>query len=431
MSNSQPGKYRRGTRFKVSFPTLPSFKAVPRTVDLIQEPYKHDVMVLTYPKFSAAWFKNLKTGTPIVLDWVQGTVSKRWTGYVSHVSKHAISQRETPMEITCIGASFVLKQKSKQVFKNQTIPEVAAYIAKKYKLNFVGDSHPRRFGQIAMAGKSYWQWLQESAKKIGFVVYVDGVNLVFKSFDKVINSQSKSVAHFALTGTALPMNSVYLDRTLDSLKIVNGDFVEGLDVTRAKQTTAGVDPVTGKILNATHDPKTIGANLRVKAKASIFDEYNVTQVVNDFVSVETAAKGAAQRARFTIPAKAVGQGDPRVHPYSPIQISGTGDDTDGLWIVLKAHHMLHRVGDYQIEMALATDGTGPNATYTFRNAALIDSNTVNIDELLLQTNATNVGTIVPILASTGYNLVEGSQSFGDNPAYWGYRRYSDQGCCGQ
>jgi phage protein D len=430
MYSSVSKKYRKGTRFVISFPTLPSLKAVPRVVELYQEPYKHDILVLNYPKFSSVWYKSLKTGTPITFKWTQGTVSKTWTGYVSHVSKMAISQRETPMEITCIGASFVLKEKSQAVFKNKTIPEVAALIAKKHKLNFVGDKHPRRFAHISISGQSYWQWLQENAKKIGFVMYVDGINLVFKSFDKVLDSQSKALPIFSLTDTVLPMNSQFLDRTLDSLKVINGDYVEGLEFTRDAQTASGVDPVTGKVLKAQKNPRTSGKSLRTSPKAVLFNNYNVTKVVNDFIAVETAAAGAAEMARFTVPAKAVGQGDPRVHPYSSIIVNGTGEGSDGHWIVLKARHTLHRVGDYTLEMALATDGTGTVADWAFRPRDMATANVINIDSLLRDTTTTNASNIVAVLPKKEPVLYEGEIGYASTPLHWEHKRYSDVGCCG-
>jgi phage protein D len=422
-------KYRRGTTFDLKFPTLPSFQAKPQRVNLYQESGKHDILIASFVKSSSQWFKHLKTGTPVVFTWTQDRVKKSWTGYVTQVVKTEVSQRDTPLEVTCMGASFVLKQKSREVFKNKTIPEIAKIIANKHKLHFSGVQHSRRYAHISLNGQSYWHWLQEYAKKIGYVAYIENATLVFKPFDAVLNSSYKNPAVFLKTSSALPINNQAMDRTLDSLTVYNGDYNEGLEANRTIKVSGGIDPVTGKILGATANPKNVGTNLRVSTKGTIFTEFDVHQVVNDFTAVTSAATGAAHMARFTLPAKAVGQGDPRVQPYHPVMIFGTGELSDGAWLVLKAHHMFHRVGDYQIEMALATDGLGPTASVGFRDQQADLAGIINIDELLLASETNTVSSIQTVLDIKEANFYEGNQGFVTNKTVWRAKRYSGQGCC--
>lgn len=429
MSNELQLKNRRGTSFALSFPTVPSFKATPQRVHLYQEPGKHDILQVIFPKTSSAWFRVLKTGTPVTFSWTQGRLTRTWSGYVNNVSTQNIGQRETPLEITCLGASFVLKQKSREVFKNKTIPEVAKLIAKKYGLHFDGVQHAKRFAHISLNGQSYWSWLQENAKRIGYVAYVDNAKLIFKPFDKEINSKLKNAALFNFTAGVLPINNMVLDRTLDSLTVYNGDYNEGTEFNRSIKISGGIDPVTGKVLSAAGDPQKTGTKIRQTPKGVLFNEYNITQVVNDFSAVEMAAKGAAEMARFNVPAKATGQGDPKVRPYYPVKISGTGDLTDGTWIALKVHHMFHRVGDYQIEMGLATDGLGPDAPSAFRGSYLSGAGIIDIDELLLASTTDTSGSVQTVLKSPGILFNESNQGFVSNPILWKAKRYTGQGCC--
>lgn len=429
MSNSELLKNRRSTSFSLSFPTAPSFKAQPQRVHLYQEPGKHDILEINFQKSSSAWFRVLKTGTPVTFSWTQGRLKNTWVGYVYQISKQNIGQRETPLQIVCLGASFVLKQKSREVFKNKTIPEIASLIAKKFHLQFEGVQHARRFSHVSLNGQSYWAWLQENAKKIGYVAYVENSKLVFKPFDSAINANIKNSVPFNHTAGALPINNMVLDRTLDSLTVYNGDYNEGSDSNRSVKISGGIDPVTGKILSASVSPKNTGAQIRQTVKGVIFDEYNVTQVVNDFTSVETAAKGAAELARFNVPAKAVGQGDPRVRPYYPVKIYGTGELTDGTWVALKVHHMFHRVGDYQVEMALATDGLGPDAPSPFRMSEESGAGIINVDTILLAASTTTAVEIHTVLTTPGVLWNEQNQGFASNPSVWKSKRYTGQGCC--
>ena len=80
MSNSELLKNRRSTSFSLSFPTAPSFKAQPQRVHLYQEPGKHDILEINFQKSSSAWFRVLKTGTPVTFSWTQGRLKNTWVG---------------------------------------------------------------------------------------------------------------------------------------------------------------------------------------------------------------------------------------------------------------------------------------------------------------------------------------------------------------
>ncbi|CAB4123869.1 hypothetical protein UFOVP45_44 [uncultured Caudovirales phage] len=430
MYSNPSSKNRRSTSFVISFPSLPSFKALPRTVELYQEAYMHDRLVISFPKISDVWFKTLKRGVQIQFSWKQGTSSNVWIGYVNSVNRRTVGQREQLMEITCVGASAVLKQRSQEVFKNKTIPEVAQIIAAKYKLHFVGEPDSRRFPHLPISGQSYWQWLVEHAKLIGYVVYMDGITLVFRPIDKVLDSGASNAPLLSMHSTDLPINSQPFDRTLDELRVINGDYNEGTEFSNTNKIVGGIDPITGKPLYSAKIPNKIGRNLRVKPSGVIYDEYQTDKVVNTTTAVESVATGAAQLSRFNIPAKIVGQGDVRTRPYSLVQVSGTGDVTDGFWVVLKVHHMIHRVGDYQMEISAVTDGIGQNTNDSFRKANLSDVGIVDVAAILSgNTNTANLSQVNAKVASKYPMFAEVGQGFVDNPMYWEVSYRSQEGCC--
>jgi phage protein D len=430
MSSPASAKNRRSTEYKLSFPTMPSFKALPRRVDLYQEPYRHDIMVIEFPKISDTWYKHLKTGVPVHFRWVQGQRARSWYGYVNTVSKHVVGQKETVMEITCVGASYPLKQRAQAVYKNKTIPDIAISIAKKFNLHYSVERHSRVFPYIAMAGESYWEWLNEYAKLIGYVCYMDGVTLVFKPIDKLIDTGVKDIAILSMGAAELPINNQIQDRTLDSLKVLNGDYVEGSDNASTSKVVGGVDPLTGKVITSSDNPKAVGRNLRVEPTGVLFKEYRTGQVANDATTIGSISSGAAQLARFSIPAEVSCQGDPRIKPYAPIHITGTGSLTDGFWLTMKAHHMFHRVGDYQMVLKVATDGIGANAVDPFRNS---DSTTIGIIDVesILSSNQplTNATRVQVKLNGTAPRFTEGSQGFALSPVYWEVSYQTKEGCC--
>jgi phosphomannomutase len=84
---------------------------------------------------------------------------------------------EKPMTVVCVGASYPLNERATRTFSNLTIPDIAAIIAREHSLHLIADSHPTVFPSLTIAGHSYWEWLQEQAKRIGFVILVDGTKV--------------------------------------------------------------------------------------------------------------------------------------------------------------------------------------------------------------------------------------------------------------
>jgi hypothetical protein len=83
---------------------------------------------------------------------------------------------------------------------------------------------------------------------------------------------------------------------------------------------------------------------------------------------KTIADGQAQLSKFSVKASGAGQGDPRVSPYRTIEINGTGDTTDGYWVITKCMHFLSVDGRYQMEFECMTDGTGKSKSSPTRPA---------------------------------------------------------------
>lgn len=391
MSNNRPvGKYRRGTKFRVDYPTLPTIKIQPREITLTQKQKKHDVLVVEYQSTSLKNAKLLKTGVPIKFSWKQGSRKMEWLGYVTQVNRKGGAQKAKPMKVYCVGSSYVLKQRKTKTYRNKTIPEVAAKIAKQNKLKFVGDTHSRRFEQLVISGHTQWKWLHEQADRIGFAVYVQGTTLYFQSLDKLLDKASADAPIFQIWDPAIPRSFNQLDRTLDYLDVMTGENVEDDSPSRTIKTVGGVNPVTGKSFTAKKSPKDSGKKIRKNVSAALFDEYNDEQVANTKLDAKNAAEGAAELARFNIPAKAFGQGDPRVGPYKLVYVEGSGQQTDGHWVVREAVHKFVYGGNYSVEMLVATDGTEENVVNPRRKSSKSISGTINIPELLANNRAFSV-----------------------------------------
>lgn len=390
MSSSQAvGKYRRGTQFKVVYPTLPTIKVQPLEVLIFQKQKKHDILVIEYKSTSLKNARLLKTGVPIKFSWKQGSRKMEWLGYVSSVERKSGTQKAKPMKVYCHGASFVLKQRKTKTYKNKTIPEVAAKLAKQNKLKFVGDTHSRRFAQLTISGQTQWQWLHEQANKIGFAMYVQGTTLYFKSLDNLLDKQSLDAPIFQMWDPNIPVSLNQLDRTLDYLEVMTGENIEDDYPNRTKKQVGGVNPVTGKSFTAKKSPKDSGKGIRKTLSAALFDEFSSEQVANTKNDAKTASQGAAELARFNLPAKAYGQGDPRVKPYQLVYVEGSGQETDGHWVVRQVTHKFSFIGNYSVEMTIATDGTEENAKNPKRNDRKTIAGVINVPQLMSKAQAFN------------------------------------------
>lgn len=413
-------KFRKGTYFTATFPTLPSLTAQPRRVDLYQEQNAHDLLTMEFSAESPLWFTLIKTGVPVTFDWKQDTLSRTFIGYVSNISKIDAPQRQTSMVITCVGSTYPLKARVTKVFKNVTIPQAVQQIVEANGFTFVSEEHPQKFEQLTIPGNSYWEWIQEQAKRIGYGVIVDGMNFIFKPLDRLIDLGFSNAAILSIGDKTVPFNTQFLDRTLDYFRVINGDNIEDGVNLRTVKSVGGVDPITGKPFTADKSPEDSGQNLRVDVSEVLFTEYRTERVVNNQNIAETVADGAAQLARFNIPAKALCQGDPRIRPFGTVFINGTGSLTDGFWVVREAHHMFHKVGDYTMELTVATDGLGETNKSAFRTRGTSLVGTVN----LVSEVANATGQIIKLgsssarLVNSNPILKESSQGFKRAPTRW-------------
>jgi hypothetical protein len=374
------GKYRKGTNTVVTFPTLPSLTVQPRRIDLYQKQYSHDVLVLEYPAESTLWFESLQTGVPIEFRWNQNTLSKNWIGYVSSTSKSNSPQRVNSMNIVCVGGSFPLKDRAARIFIDSSIPRAVEQIVTEYGFNFIGEDNGQKFSQLTIAGLTYWEWIVEQSKRIGYGIIVDGMNFIFKPIDKLVDFGFSSAAILSIGDATVPFNTQALDRTLDMFSVISGDNIEDSVNYRTIKNVGGVNPVSNEEYITEASPLNTGNQLRSNASDVLFSEYRTDRVVQSAEAAKIEAEGAAELARFNLPATVRGQGDPRIRPFSTVFISGTGNLTDGFWVVKEAKHMFHKIGDYMIDLKIATDGLGDSLETSFRTRDASEVGLVNLEE---------------------------------------------------
>jgi phage protein D len=358
---------RLGTLFTVSYPNFPSFTVTPRGFTLIQETGKQDVLEITYMQDTNIFFKGLKTGAAVKLQWkTSNNIKGEFFGYIVDYSPITQQTLLRPVTIRAIGASLPLKEGGNKIWKNKTAPEIVTEIAKKFKLKPIVTPHPMIFSQQSMLNHTYWEKIQELAGRIGYVAQVSGTELHFHPMDRMINKFITTIPVLSFHDSVKNIWSEVNSQTLDMFKPKVGDYIDKSSYSKKEKIVHGVDPVTGKYYSSSNSPTTVGKNLRTSNASPLFRETLPGAITGSVKMTETIAAAHAQLSRFSITADAASQGDPRIAPYRTVEINGTGTSTDGNWIVKKARHQCHWDGRYEVEFTCMTDGTGKNKSSAFR-----------------------------------------------------------------
>lgn len=373
---------RFGSKFNVTMPDFPSMIVQPKYIRLYQSMGSHDIVELYYQRFSPFLTQALKTGVPVQIDWQNDKVKSTFIGYTSdavHFSEQTIKRG---VKVTCIAASYVMKEKSSKIWINKTASEIVTDIAKMSKLKPVVTPSPVRFSQQSLAGITRWEKVKELADRIGYGFHVTNSELHFHPVDTMIDKFMTVTPIMSFIDPFQNVVSEYTAQTLDSFAPKTGDFVQSKGHDRTDKTVSGVDPVTAKLLTATSSPSKTGKQVRITTKEPLFSSQETTVVVGSQAMAEAMSMAKAQLSRLSIPAEGVGQGDPRIAPWRTIEVRGIDDVSDGYWVVESANHFIHIDGRYQVEFTCLTDGTGANKPSATRPSNAGNSPTRNVTQEL-------------------------------------------------
>jgi len=402
---------RYGNSFTVVFPDFPGFTQSPYSLTITQSIGKHDVIEIFYSTINLSYLKALSTGVAVEVTWSNDAVSGVFVGYVSDLEYPTSSAIQKPLTITCLGASFPLKEKRQKIWKNATASEVATDIAIFNKLKPVVTQSDIRFPQISFSGHSQWQKLQELAKSVGFACQVIGVELHFHPIDVIVDKFLTTIPVMAFVDPNVTPTNQFNSQTLDHFESVQSDYGDFRGNTKAVKIVGGVDPITGKIYKSTSSPNSVGKNLRTKNKNPLFFDIDTASVVTDGLTSQSLANAKAQLSRLSTPGYGFGQGDPRIAPWKTLEVRGTGDTSDGFWVVANVIHTLNADGKYKVEFNCVTDGSGSNQISALRPSSAGTVPTVNLNDAI--TTGANTPTTYKLSnpepmvsqSSTGYNVV--------------------------
>lgn len=379
MSNNVTRQLRYGTSYLVDFPDFPSFKVQPKKFRLIQESSKHDILELTFPVINPFFLKSFNTGALVRLKWDTARAKGEFVGHIYSVTTLTQTTQTRDTVITCIGTGFNLKEGGAKVWTNKSASEIVTDIAKTAKLKPIVTSHPIKFSQQSMVGHTYWEKIQELAHRVGYIAHIYGVELHFHPIDKMIDAFISNIPVLSFQDAFWNSGSSLEGQTLDVFKPIVGDIHESNPQTKKDKIISGIDSITGKSYSYSASPLTTGKKLRKAATTPLFQEIIPSRIATSASEAKAMAEAFAQLGKFSVCAEGQAQGDPRISPHKTIEINGTGDYTDGFWVVTKAIHTAFMDGRYTTEFLCMTDGLGENKPDGNRPASAITlSGTRNI-----------------------------------------------------
>jgi phage protein D len=357
---------RYGTNFQVIFPDFPTFKQNPQWFRLTQEQGKQDVIEISYSSFDNHFQSAFKTGVMFKVKWATEYSKNEWVGYVYNGDNTTQATISCNVMLRGVGASFPLKEGGNKIWKNKTAPEIVQDICKQYKLKAVVDKSNVRFGMQSLVGTTKWEKIQELANRIGFQAHISGTTLYFQRIDKLIDQFMSVIPVMSYNDGSVNAETIYKAQTLDSFTAKLGDLSETVVNKKTDKVLHGIDPVTCRAHSHTAKTTLVGKNVRSNVRESLFKEVSTTVVAESRALAKELSEGMAHLGRFSMIGHGKGQGDPRISPYRTVEINGTGKNSDGFWVVVKAEHFVTYDGRYTVDFECMTDGVGKNKGGTFR-----------------------------------------------------------------
>lgn len=402
---------RFSNSYRVEFPDFPSFDQTPIEVKIHQQMGHHDVVELIFPYYDRFYLEVFATGTPVKMLWSNGTNKQWFFGYLTTASIASKREFKRNTKITCVGATYPLKERGGSIWTNKSASQIVEEVAKTFKLKALVTESKVRFSQQSMVGHTYWQKLNELARRVGYALHSVNTTIYFKPIDEMINEFSTSIPYLEFADGWY--NEPGDAPLLEYFKPTVGDFVETGVHKKTTKILSGVNPITGKVYKKSINPNSTGNSIRNKNKEPLFIENDALSVMESDEMANHLATGRASLGRLNIPAKGIALGDPRISPWRTVEIAGTGAGTDGFWLVDSATHTLTSLGVYMVEFTCMTDGTGYNKSAKI--TAEGQSNVRNIKQEVISGLVTPTKTV---LSGKTSGLRETDVGFKVSPRRW-------------
>lgn len=295
-----------------------------------------------------------------IVSFTYGPRTKRNTfyGYVVLVNPNRQYQKDTVVDITCLGVTWPMQTGSPRWFSRISATDMAAQVVGAYPLGFTGDRSSYIWPSMAQAGQSDWEFINHLADRVGYSVYSYNGVVRFVNALNILNS-SVPVASWVKGDDVFDKSRVLLDfsATSESLKM-----------------RQNISPSYGFFSNTSGvDSATLSDSLDTPQYRFVPDV-----AVSDQKMAETYKNAFARKTDFWRQ-KAVARvaGDATITPGTLVSIkisrsSSVGNDYDGAWLIDGVEHSLTH-NSFQTEVVLLRDAHSRLSNTNFHG--LLDNQT--------------------------------------------------------
>lgn len=308
---------------------------------LKQARYEHEYVTMLFKDWEIN-YNDISPMSPVTINvYTPEGSQKEFNGYVHHIQP-IYSPGERSVEVTVIGASYVMKNTAQTIYRNVTADQVLKKVARKYGFSYFTEPHGRVFPQIAQAGRTDWQLLVWLAKKVGYTLRAENTSLYFYPLSKDYSENRSSAKRFDLNKVeTFGGTNAYSFRPLVG---ENLEFDDDETDTKSALAFSGVDRFAKLDLQYTK-PKNKKSTRRNNVPEQ-FDRFAVHTVVSDTEVAVWEAEAAEERQRFGYRGHAEVLGDPELKPDMPIYLGGLGQEYSGYWVILRTEHRIERISLY-------------------------------------------------------------------------------------
>ena len=330
----------------------------PDVMRITQDEFAHDALTMTFWG-SDVNADSLTSGSPLTVTWGTRSGQRVFNGYVNHPQRlnNALStasdrSSRNSVTISCIGASWPMRQPGTQVWHNYTASQVVSEIATLFNFsqNIVFDSQV--WPTLPMAGRTYFAFCAELAKRIGYTFFCNGVELVFKP--RNTNPQQLKTDVVVYDYKADPNSLSTLVPTLGAANPSGGQL--------RNRYASAIDPRTNQVIYAGVSGSGTPTVLGAVQETPLFDEV-LHHTVSTQQELNTVVAGAALHNQMYITADAFAAGNALLSPGSLVFVRNANGSQDGFWFVHQAVHDISPIA-YTTTLSLGRDSLGSSAAFS-------------------------------------------------------------------
>ena len=337
----------------IEFPTLdvPLFKAY--EFNHRHARYEHEVATIYFADWGVP-YESISAGTPVNVT-LTGIGSKRTiNGYVHHI-KPDLAPDKNYVELTVIGASYLLKQQSQRVWANVSADQVLTDIAISNNFSYNAVPHLRVYDQISQSGMSDWELLVKLAKQSGYSFKADNTALIFQPLTQDFTDLRQQAAYYTMNGLDTKSTGIYSFSPLIGESIPYPDAKKGTVAVGGVNRESSVDHVNTNQNSIT--------TTRKISTVPVFDTYHTGTVAPTFEIAKYESDAADEVNRYAYRGDVVIPGNPTLLPDSPIYLDGIGSSYSGFWTVLSTENYVKQEV-YTTTIEVGTDSLGLSSTWT-------------------------------------------------------------------